>query len=309
LKIVVKTIVYALGGNALSSPTSSSRKKEAEVLARVISDIVDLLESGWHVIMTHGNGPQVGHLLSLDTNSHHELDEWVAATQSMIGYQLMQAMTSIFTLRNRPERIVVVPTRVLVDIDDIAFSTPTKPIGPILTSDIVMNVDWDIAETIHGPRRVVASPQPKEILDIEAIRHISNLHAVTICCGGGGIPTIQQENSFIGVPAVIDKDHCSALLALSLGADAFVITTDAKGIATSFGKENETFHSTLSVDQLQSLLDDGEFPMGSMAPKVKSLLSAKRSSANMKVVLCEPGFALSALRGHDGTTLVKNTAP
>lgn len=301
---MVKTVVYALGGNALSSPTSSSKETEAEVLARVISDIVDLLESGWHVIMTHGNGPQVGHLLSLDKDHHHELDEWVAATQSMIGYQLMQSMSSIFALRNRPERIVVVPTRVLVDSDDIAFSTPTKPIGPILTSDIVMNADWDIAETIHGPRRVVASPQPKEILDLDAIRHISNLHAVTICCGGGGIPTIREETNFIGIPAVIDKDHCSSLLALSLEADAFIITTAAKGIATNFGMENETFHSTLSIDQLQIMLDEGEFPQGSMAPKVKSLLSAKRASANMKVVLCEPGFALSALRGNEGTTIV-----
>ncbi len=302
-EFVVKTAVYALGGNALAPP-SATPSDELEVLARAISDVVDLLEAGWHVVMTHGNGPQVGQLLALDHDGLHDLDEWVAATQSMIGYKLTQAMTSIFVQRNRPERVVVVPTRVLVDAHDPGFLTPTKPIGPVLSSSTVMTADWDIAETIHGPRRVVASPKPIEIIDIDAIRHISNLHAVTICCGGGGIPTILEDSNFIGVPAVIDKDLCSALLAHSLDAGAFIMTTAVSGIATDFGKKEQRFHSSLSLLDLQTMYNKGEFPVGSMGPKVKSLILAKSKNPQMRVVLCEPGRALKALKGTEGTTIV-----
>ncbi|MDA0842661.1 MAG: carbamate kinase [archaeon] len=300
---MVKTAVYALGGNALASPTSNSSENELEVLARAISDVVDLLEAGWHVIMTHGNGPQVGQLLALEQEGLYELDQWVAATQSMIGYKLTQAMSSIFLQRNRPERVVVVPTRVLVDAHDPGFTTPTKPVGPILSSSTVMTADWHIAETIHGPRRVVASPKPIEIIDIDVIQHISNLHAVTICCGGGGIPTIRDGTNFIGVPAVIDKDLCSSLLAISVDAGAFIITTAVPGIATDYGKETQKYHSSITLTELKSMYDQGVFPAGSMGPKAKSLIMAKSSKPSMSVVLCEPGNALRALKGTKGTTI------
>ena len=295
--------MYALGGNALQSPDPNS-EQEFEILARVISDVVDLLEAGWHVVITHGNGPQVGHLLALDNQNTFELDEWVAATQSMIGYRISQAMSTIFTQRGRPERIAVIPTRVLVDPHDQGFLHPTKPIGPVLSAEVVMNADWDIAETIHGPRRVVASPKPIEILEIDIIQRISDLHAVTICCGGGGIPIVQRERHFSGIPAVIDKDLCSALLATSLKADAFVITTAIPAIATDFGTEQQQFHRELSIEQLEQYFEQGEFPPGSMAPKVRGLISVKKSLPDCKVCLCEPGLASKTMKGLSGTTLV-----
>ena len=162
---VSRTLVYAIGGNALSSPSGDDEEKTALVLAKVMSDVVDLLEAGWRVILTHGNGPQVGHLMSLD--SSQAMEEWVAATQGMIGYSLSINLESILRRRNRPEATSVILTRVEVNPDDSGFKFPTKPVGPILSNEQVMSEDWDIAETVNGPRRVVASPAPLKILDID----------------------------------------------------------------------------------------------------------------------------------------------
>ena len=177
-----RTVVYAIGGNALSSPTGDDKEKSALTLAKVMSDVVDLLEAGWRVIMTHGNGPQVGHLMALD--SSQPMDEWVAATQGMIGHSLSINLESILRKRSRPESIAVVLTRVEVNPDDNAFDFPTKPVGPTLSDKQVMTEDWDIAETVKGPRRVVASPNPVRILDTEIIRSLLEKSAIVICCGG-----------------------------------------------------------------------------------------------------------------------------
>ena len=147
-----RTVVYAIGGNALSSPSGDSEDESALVLAKVISDVIDLLEAGWRVILTHGNGPQVGHLMSLDPSQ--AMDDWVAATQGMIGHSLSINLDSILKRRSRPEATAVVLTRVEVDETDSGFSTPTKPVGPILSDKQVMSEDWDIAETKNGPRPV-----------------------------------------------------------------------------------------------------------------------------------------------------------
>ena len=155
-----RTVVYAIGGNALSSPQGGQEHETALVLAKVMSDVIDLLEAGWRVILTHGNGPQVGHLMSLDASQ--PMEEWVAATQGMIGHSLSINLDSILLKRARPESTAVVLTRVEVDPSDEAFAFPTKPVGPILSDKQVMAEDWDIAETVNGPRRVVASPKPSE---------------------------------------------------------------------------------------------------------------------------------------------------
>ncbi len=177
-----RTVVYAIGGNALSSPGGDNVHAAALVLAKVMSDVVDLLEAGWRVILTHGNGPQVGHLMSLD--SSQPMEEWVAATQGMIGHSLSINLDSILLKRARPESTAVVLTRVEVDPSDEAFAFPTKPVGPILSDEQVMAEDWDIAETVNGPRRVVASPKPLRILDLEVIRSLIDKSAIVICCGG-----------------------------------------------------------------------------------------------------------------------------
>ena len=296
-----RTVVYAIGGNALSSPTGSDEDDSALVLAKVISDVIDLLEAGWRVILTHGNGPQVGHLMSLDPSQ--AMDDWVAATQGMIGHSLSINLDSILKRRSRPESTAVVLTRVEVDEMDPGFSTPTKPVGPVLSDKQVMSEDWDIAETKNGPRRVVASPYPLRILDLDVIKSLVAGNAIVICCGGGGIPVIEKDDHYVGVPAVIDKDRLSALLAKEIQADALIISTAIDSVRTGFGTEKEVSHSILTISEAMGYLESGEFPAGSMGPKISSLIDAVENVDGLKSVLCQPGDAIKALRGDDGTII------
>ena len=296
-----RTVVYAIGGNALSSPTGGNEDDSALVLAKVISDVIDLLEAGWQVILTHGNGPQVGHLMSLDPSQ--AMDDWVAATQGMIGHSLSINLDSILKRRSRPESTAVVLTRVEVDEMDSGFSTPTKPVGPVLSDKQVMSEDWDIAETKNGPRRVVASPHPLRILDLDVIKSLVAGNAIVICCGGGGIPVIEKDNHYVGVPAVIDKDRLSALLAKEVQADALIISTAIDSVRTGFGTEKEVSHSILTISEARGYLESGEFPAGSMGPKISSLIDAVENVDGLKSVLCQPGDAIKALRGDGGTII------
>ena len=296
-----RTLVYAIGGNALSSPNGSDNESSALALAKVMSDVIDLLEAGWKVILTHGNGPQVGHLMSLDASL--AMDEWVAATQGMIGHTLSINLDSILLKRSRPESTAVVLTRVEVDPQDEGFAFPTKPVGPVLSDRQVMSEDWDIAETVNGPRRVVASPKPMRILDLGVIRSLIKKSAIVICCGGGGIPVVKKGDYYHGVPAVIDKDRLSSLLAIEMEVDALVISTAIDAVRTGFGTEDEEIHTGISVDEAENYLNKGEFPSGSMGPKIDSLIEFAKSRAGVKSVLCQPGDALKALRGDGGTTI------
>ena len=296
--------MYAIGGNALASPTGGDDGQSERILAHVMSDVVDLLESGWGVVLTHGNGPQVGHLMALDTDLTQPMDAWVSATQGMIGHGLALNLDSILSKRQRPERTATIVTRVLVDGNDPGFSKPTKPVGPVLNAQTVMEADWDIAETKIGPRRVVASPLPMEIIDLPVIQKLVDLHAVVICGGGGGIPIARKGQHFIGVPAVIDKDRVSALLAIKLQAEALIISTAIDAVRTGFGTEEEKSHRTLTLDECEMHLEAGEFPAGSMAPKIGSLMEAALHQPGLQAILCQPGDALEALRGKAGTTIV-----
>ena len=298
-----RTVVYAIGGNALSSPNVDSVDESTLVLAKVISDVVDLLEAGWRVILTHGNGPQVGHLMSLD--SSQPMEEWVAATQGMIGHSLSINLDSILQRRNRPEATAVVLTRVEVDSNDKGFNFPTKPVGPVLSDKQVMSEDWDIAETKVGPRRVVASPLPMRILDIDVIKSLVEKNAIVICCGGGGIPVVLRDGHYVGVPAVIDKDRLSTLLAIEMDVDALIISTAIDAVRTGFGTPDEIVHHHLSISEANSFLQSGEFPSGSMGPKIESLIEAASQISDVKSILCQPGDAIKALRGECGTTITK----
>ena len=296
-----KIVIYAIGGNALSSPTVHDKSKSALVLANVLSDVIDLLEAGWQVVLTHGNGPQVGHLMSLDSNQ--PMDEWVAATQGMIGHTIALNLDSILRRRNRPESTSVLLTRVRVDAEDEAFRYPTKPVGRILTDKQVMTEDWDIAETVNGPRRVVASPKPLEIIDINVIRSLLSSRSIVICCGGGGIPVIEKDNQFSGVPAVIDKDHLSSMLAVNLNASALIISTAVDGLKKDFATSQQTDIQSIRASDAQNLLEVGHFPPGSMGPKVQALIDAVSTINDMKCIICSPGNAVKALRGESGTSI------
>ena len=295
-----KLAVYALGGNALQPPKAES-SSSAEVLARVMSDVIDMLEMDWTVIITHGNGPQVGYLMEMDGDGVHALDSWVAATQGMIGHELSLNLQGILQRRLRPERTAVILTRELVDGDDPAFATPTKPVGPILDSKTVMSADWDIAQTIHGPRRVVASPKPLQILELDVIRKLVELQAVVICGGGGGVPVVEREGHHLGVPAVIDKDLLSSRLAVDLKADALIISTDADAVYTGFGTPDAKALRSISVAEAMTMDKAGEFPAGSMAPKVNALCGYVGAMKEGQAIFCTPGSVLDALRGESGT--------
>ena len=296
-----KVVVYAIGGNALSSPTEKDHQESSLVLAKVISDVIDLMEAGWRVVLTHGNGPQVGHLMSLDASQ--PMDEWVAATQGMIGHSIAINIQSIINKRNRPETTSVLLTRVLVDAEDKAFKFPTKPVGRVLSDEQVMKEDWDIAETVNGPRRVVASPKPIEILDLEVIKSLLNSGVIVICCGGGGIPVIVEGNNLKGVAAVIDKDHLSSLLAVNINASALIISTAVDCLKKNFGKDDEEDISELSLQEAKKLIENGEFPNGSMGPKVQSLIDAVTADSKMMCVICSPGNAVKSLRRESGTLI------
>ncbi len=301
---MARVAVYAIGGNALASPTGKTDGESERVLAHVMSDVVDLLEAGWGVVLTHGNGPQVGHLMALDTELTHSMDAWVAATQGMIGHGLALNLDSILSRRQRPERTATIVTRVLVDANDPGFLNPTKPVGPVLSAKVVMEADWNIAETSIGPRRVVASPLPMEVIDLPVIQKMVDLHAVVICGGGGGIPIVRKGQHFTGVPAVIDKDRLSALLAIKLEAEVLIISTAIDAVRTGFGTEKERSHARLSLDECEAFLEAGEFPPGSMGPKIGSLMEAALHRPGLQAILCQPGDALDALRGNAGTTIV-----
>lgn len=298
--------VYAIGGNALSDVGAPGN--EAIVLDKVMGDVVNLLEAGFRVVITHGNGPQVGDLLLLEETSlsepkRRELDEWVAATQGMIGHSLALNLEKHLMKKHRPERTAVLLTRVEVDREDSAFSTPSKPVGPILEEDTIAKMNWDVATTVNGPRRVVASPQPIKILDIDVINSLLGLNAVVICCGGGGIP-VQLDDVIRGIPAVIDKDRVSALLALEVDADVFVVSTAVDAVRKDFAGPNEELIRELSINEAKNMVESGELPPGSMGPKVEAMVMAKESNPEMNVVLCQPGDALAAVRGDVGTRLI-----
>ena len=305
-----KLALYSIGGNALSDPSKPKNEQNNHALKLVLEDVIDLLEAGFNVVLTHGNGPQVGDLLALEEKGldskrvRTELSTWVAATQGMIGHELSMELDSLLRIKSRPERTAVVLTRVLVDENDFAFVKPTKPVGPIIDEKSKLSDDLKVSKTEKGLRRVVASPHPIEVLDLELISKLVELDAVVICGGGGGIP-IAINGVWKGVPSVIDKDRFSALLSISLDADVFITSTAVDQIETGFGTKESKKISEIKLNELKILYDNDEFPEGSMGPKVEAMMSVVEKTEKTRVVLCSPGNALRTLRGESGTNIIK----
>ena len=308
--------VYAVGGNALSDPAAAGSDASAtaeRAMEAVLEDVVDLLEAGYRVVLTHGNGPQVGEMLLMEEALFDRreggpepagLDHWVAATQGTLGHEIATQLDSVLTRRGRHEQVATILTRVEVDRNDPAFAQPSKPIGPLIDDLGAVPESWHVGVTAAGPRRVVASPLPQSILDADAINALLKAGAVVLCAGGGGIPVALGESGFDGVEAVIDKDRVSSLIAQSIGANLLLISTAIDAIRLDFGKPSERKIRKLSVSDATSHLDEGQFPAGSMGPKVEAMLAAKQNDPKMVVVLCQPGQALRAIRGDAGTTII-----
>lgn len=282
----MSVVVVALGGNALASPDDPSGDTAEHQIAQIVqtSDVLaDVIDDGHTVVITHGNGPQVGDLLvknelARDIVPAAPLYWCVAQTQATIGMELAAAMRPRLSARGRNVPVVPLLTRVRVERSDPAFSTPTKPIGMTIESatqpDIALPRDHAWREFGKGHwRRVVPSPRPVEILDADAIALVLASGGVAIACGGGGVPFAEDDGPLIGVDAVIDKDMTAVLLARLVGAEILAILTDVPGVAIGYGQPGERYLDRIETPELKRYLEADEFGRGSMDMKVEAALT------------------------------------
>ena len=306
-------IVVALGGNALGN----NPKEQLEIVKDTVKSLVDLVEAGNEVIITHGNGPQVGMIYkamaSVDpttTEDDMPFAECGAMSQGYIGYHLQQAMEAEFASRNMRRKVATVVSQVEVAEDDPAFQNPTKPIGSFYSEEEAKKLAKESGDTYkedagRGWRKVVASPKPKKICELPTIKKLVEEHNVVITCGGGGIPVVATENGYKGVDAVIDKDRTSALLASSLDADILLILTAVDQVKINFRKENETSLDKIDYEEAKKYMENGEFAAGSMLPKVEACLDFLKHSHNKKAIITSLEKAKDAISGKTGTTITK----
>ncbi len=312
-----KKALIAIGGNSLirAGQRGTIDEQYQNALATA-SAIVQMIRDGWEVVVTHGNGPQAGAALIRSERASnevytHTLDMCVATTQSEIGYILQKAFIESFNKFGIKRDVLTIPTMVIVDENDTAFQKPSKPIGPFYTRDVAQSkkedLGWDIVEdAARGWRRVVPSPEPVEIMELEIIRKIINLEIVAIALGGGGIPVIKKADGNIeGSEAVIDKDRSSALLANGLDVDAFIISTDADKVYLNYKKPNQVGLDHITLSELQKYYNEGHFPPGNMGPKVEAVMRYLQNGGK-KAIITTFEFIPDALLGKAGTTITND---
>ena len=310
-------VVIALGGNAAYPPTiRGTAEEQLDVMAALCEHFVRMVEAGYKLILTHGNGPVVGNILFRMAMTARELppmpmDVCVAHSQGGMGYMLEQSFTNVLKRRGCHAKVAAVLTEVEVDPADPAFDNPTKPVGRIFSADEAVRMGqetgWVFKEDSgRGWRRVVPSPVPREILDLAAIEALLAADIIPIAAGGGGIPVIRDaDGCHHGVPAVIDKDLTSAMLAAQTGADIFVMLTGVEQVMLDFGKPAQRQVSVMTVSEARAHLAAGQFPPGSMGPKIEAALNylAVRDGA---VVITSLERAFDALGGGAGTRIVRD---
>lgn len=312
----VPVMVLAIGGNALIEDNNHiDMQSQREVAKKLAVDVVNLIEAGWRVVLTHGNGPHVGiHLIQDAAASdlpNFPLDHHGASTQGEIGYLLQSALGNELKKRGLNKPVVSVITQVEVDPKDAAFETPNKPVGVFMdeasAKEKAEKSGWQIVEDSgRGWRRVVASPSPKSIVELDVIKGLVESDALVIACGGGGIPVqCNEDGTLTGVEAVIDKDRVSSLLAADLNADVYLIPTGVEQIAVNFGKPNQEWLSELSVADAEKYKAEGQFPAGSMLPKVESLLDYIEACPEGVGIVTKLETMAEAVQGTKGTRIHK----
>lgn len=306
-----KKVVIALGGNALGKDV----EEQKEAVAKTAKVIVDLHEQGLDIIITHGNGPQVGMIQNAMDNLvvMHEnykqvpLPTSVAMSQGYIGIDLQNAIKYELYSRGIDGKVSTILSQVEVDKDDEAFANPTKPIGRFLTKE---EADENEANGVRcmedagrGYRVVVASPMPKRIRELETIKTLVGAGHIVITCGGGGIPVVSENGKLVGVNAVIDKDNASSLLAAQLGADYLVILTAVEKVAINYGKENQEWLSDLTVDQAKEYIAQEQFAKGSMLPKIEAAIRFAESGEGGHTLITLLDKAAAGIAGETGTVI------
>jgi carbamate kinase len=277
----MERVLVALGGNAIAGEHGAGPDAQRHAVEEAAAELADLVAAGHQVVITHGNGPQVGNLLvkndlARDVVPPVPLDWCVAQTQATLGFLIVTAMESELRRHGIDRLVSTVITRVLVSSEDPAWQRPTKPIGRWLgeaeaRERIAAGENWE-SRGARGWRRVVPSPEPLEILDVATIRELVSAGAVVVAAGGGGIPMVREDGTLRGVEAVLDKDLSGALLARTVGVDCFVIATDVEAAAIRFGTPDQEWLGDVTAERLRALVGEGHFASGSMGPKVDAAL-------------------------------------
>jgi carbamate kinase len=307
--------VVAVGGNSLIRDSKHQTVPDQFAAgAESMHHIVDMIAQGWDVVVTHGNGPQVGFILRRSELSMHELhavplDYCGADSQGSIGYMFEQALYNEFRVRGMNKRAAAIVTQTIVDRNDPAFKNPTKPIGSFMTEEVAKDraakEGWTVVEDAgRGWRRVVASPIPQRIVEADAIRMLVEAGFTVVGVGGGGIPVIEQENGdLIGVEAVIDKDFGSSVLATLINADLFLITTAVEKVALNFNKPDQVWLDRMTLAEAKKYQAEGHFAKGSMGPKIAAIIRFLEAGGK-QALITDPANISRALAGETGTWIV-----
>jgi carbamate kinase len=307
--------VVAVGGNSLVKDENHQALPYQEAAAaETMRHLAEMIRQGWEVVITHGNGPQVGFLLRRSDLARHELhdiplDYAGADTQGATGYMFKKALHNEFAARDMDKTAVAVVTQTVVDRDDPAFGDPSKPIGSFMDEATAKEREqregWTVVlDANRGWRRVVASPAPVRIVEADVIGSLIEDGFVVIAAGGGGIPVVEEEGGRLrGVAAVIDKDHSSALLANMIGANLFLISTAVEKVALNFGKPDQEWLDRLTLEDARGYQSEGHFAKGSMGPKVAAAMSFLERGGE-RAIITNPENIPRALQGETGTTIV-----
>ena len=309
------TAIVAVGGNSLIADQGHRDVPSQWVACQeTCRNLAEMVEQGWNLVITHGNGPQVGFILRRNELAAFELhttplDLIVADTQGSIGYMITQALSNEFRRRGISRRIASVVTRVLVDRDDPAFSNPSKGIGGFTTEEKAREFEaagWQVIEDAgRGWRRAIASPVPQKVLELDAIRALVEAGFIVIAAGGGGIPVVEDDRGdMVGAVAVIDKDRATSLLAHGLEVDLFVISTSVSQVALHYRKPNQRWLDRMTLAQARRYHAEGHFGAGSMGPKVEAVIDFLETHPSGKALITDPLSIARALDGETGTWIV-----